>query len=83
MALMSRFPEPLAIYNALKPLSASIDVWFTHYHHILEDHQAIVEWVKGTGLSAEHKEEFLARYRGRLEEGYLKLCDGKVMLRYP
>jgi trans-aconitate 2-methyltransferase len=84
------FPSPQTLYDELKPHLTTIDIWHTHYHHILDDHQAIVEWVKGTGLrpfidplSGEHREKFLQAYLDRVKQAYPKLHDGKVMLRYP
>jgi len=86
--LRERFPSPQRLYDALSPWLASVDLWHTHYDHILEDHQAVVEWVKGTGLrpyidplSGEQQEQFLNAYLGRIEKAYPKLHDGKVMLR--
>jgi trans-aconitate 2-methyltransferase len=88
--LRTQFPSPQKLYDALSPLLAKIDLWHTHYHHVLEDHQAVVEWVKGTGLrpyidplSEEHREQFLSSYLDRIKKVYPELHDGKVMLRYP
>lgn len=85
------FQSPRELYDALKPLCADLNIWHTHYYHILEDHPAIVEWVKGTGLrpyidplpSDDDRQEFLRRYLARIEEAYPPLGDGKVCLRYP
>ena len=78
--LLHPFPSALEIYNALKPLCESVDIWHTHYHHVLPDHPAIVEWVKGTGLqpyinplSQELKGEFLKKYLEKLEKAYPRL----------
>jgi trans-aconitate 2-methyltransferase len=88
--LRTRFPTPQKLYDELSPLLAKIDIWHTHYHHIVDNHQAVVEWVKGTGLrpyidplSEDHREQFLKSYLDRVEKAYPKLHDGKVMLRYP
>ncbi|KAL2826659.1 S-adenosyl-L-methionine-dependent methyltransferase [Aspergillus cavernicola] len=84
------FQSPQEIYDELKPICADVDIWHTHYNHSLESHQAVVEWVKGTGLrpfidplSPADKESFLKAYRGRLEQLYPKSVDGRVLLRYP
>ncbi|KAL5041180.1 hypothetical protein BDW71DRAFT_192240 [Aspergillus fruticulosus] len=84
------FQSPQEIYDELKPLCADVNIWHTHYHHSLENHGAVVEWVKGTGLrpfidplSVADRESFLRAYKGRLEQLYPKSIDGRVLLRYP
>ncbi|KAL4912256.1 S-adenosyl-L-methionine-dependent methyltransferase [Aspergillus aurantiobrunneus] len=84
------FQSPQEIYDQLKPVCAEVNVWHTHYYHSLENHEAVVEWVKGTGLrpfidplSAADKESFLQAYLERLEQVYPKSIDGRVLLRYP
>jgi trans-aconitate 2-methyltransferase len=84
------FQSPQEIYDELKPLCSDVNVWHTHYYHSLENHEAVVEWVKGTGLrpyidplSATDRESFLEAYLGRLEKLYPKTIDGRVLLRYP
>lgn len=84
------FHSPQELYNSLKPLCSDITIWHTNYYHILDDHKAIVEWVKGTGLrpyidplSSSDREAFLTLYLKRIEKAYPPLVDGKVCLRYP
>jgi trans-aconitate 2-methyltransferase len=84
------FQSPAEIYNQFKPLCSEVDIWHTSYYHILDDHQAIVEWVKGTGLrpfvdplSPEARQAFLDAYLDRIRRLYPPLHDGKVCLRYP
>ncbi|KAL7941474.1 S-adenosyl-L-methionine-dependent methyltransferase [Trichoderma barbatum] len=84
------FQTPFELYNELKPLCSSIDVWHTYYQHPLGGHQDIVEWVKGTGLrpfvdplDAEQREGFLAAYLEKLKDLYPVCDDGTVLLQYP
>ncbi|KZF26966.1 trans-aconitate methyltransferase [Xylona heveae TC161] len=84
------FQSVQELYNHLKPLCSTINMWHTHYHHVLENHEAIVEWVKGTGLrpfidplSSGERGGFLEAYLERLKQIYPISYDGKVVLRYP
>ncbi|ETN40035.1 uncharacterized protein HMPREF1541_04310 [Cyphellophora europaea CBS 101466] len=83
-------PSPQVLYDALKPLCAHVDLWHSHYYHVLQDHGAVVEWVKGTGLrpfidplSEGQRREFLEVYLGKLRQLYPRSVDGRVILRYP
>jgi trans-aconitate 2-methyltransferase len=84
------FQSPQELYDQIKPLCSSVNLWHTHYHHVLDGHEALVEWVKGTGLrpfidplSTEEREGFLKAYLERLKKIYPSSYDGKVLLRYP
>ena len=84
------FQTPQELYDALTPLCSHLNIWYTIYHHVLESHEAIVEWVKGTGLrpfidplSADQQAAFLQAYLERLTTLYPTQTDGKVLLRYP
>lgn len=78
-------------YNALLPHCRQVEIWTTQYQHALEDHGAVVEWVKGTGLQpfvnalpdGEVRERFLREYLRRVENEYPRAHDGKVLLAYP
>ncbi|KAK0660462.1 putative Trans-aconitate methyltransferase [Cercophora samala] len=79
-------------YNSLKPYCESVEIWHTTYHHILEGHEAIVEWFETTGLKPyldlleedeNAKKEFVEQYIRGLEREYPTLADGKVVLHFP
>ncbi|KAG9257619.1 trans-aconitate 2-methyltransferase [Emericellopsis atlantica] len=85
-----QFPAPIELYDGLQPLCADVQIWCTTYFHVLENHEAIVEWVRGTGLAPyltvlddAQREGYLAAYLERVKEAYPAQADGKVMLPYP
>jgi trans-aconitate 2-methyltransferase len=78
-------------YRLLRDVAAMVDIWRTTYYHPLAGGAgAVVEWLKGTGLRPfldplEETEQaaFLARYQAAIEQAYLALPDGTVLLPYP
>jgi trans-aconitate 2-methyltransferase len=89
-AIRARLPDAGWYYALLRPFFARVDIWRTTYHQPLRGVDAIVEWVKGTGLrpfleplGPEDRTAFLERYRSRLEEAYPKSNDGGVLLAFP
>ncbi len=83
-------PSPSVYYDRLIAASARVDIWHTIYNHPLADAQAIVEWVKATGLRPyldairpEERAAFLAVYLEKITGAYPPLSDGRVLLRFP
>jgi trans-aconitate 2-methyltransferase len=83
-------PTPADYVNALNPLSSRVDLWHTVYYHPLANAEAIVEWVKGTGLRPwldllEEKDRpaYLEAYTDAVRKTYAPLDDGRVLLRFP
>lgn len=83
-------PPPSAYFDRLGPGAARIDVWHTIYNHPMASAEAIVEWVKGTGLrpylsaaGAEHEAAYLADYTARIDRAYPPMADGRRLLRFP
>lgn len=84
------FQTPQELYDVLVPMCSSVNIWSTIYQHALDGHEAIIEWVKGTGLrpfldplNNEQQQDYLADYLDRLKAAYPLQSDGKVLLPYP
>jgi trans-aconitate 2-methyltransferase len=83
-------PPPEQYYDRLRPLCSHIDIWHTHYNHLIEDHAGIVEWFKGSSLrpflaplDAATRAAFTAKYTEEIGLAYPTRHDGKVMLKFP
>jgi trans-aconitate 2-methyltransferase len=82
--------RPEGYYDLLRPLCEHLDIWHTHYNHIIDDHQGVVEWFKGSGmrpflapLGEAGGKTFLAKYSEEIRRAYPTRFDGKVLLRFP
>ena len=83
-------PSPGAYFDRLTPKASRVDVWHTIYNHPMANADAVVEWMKGTGLrpyldtaGSEHAEAFTAAYRARIAKLYTPMADGRVLFRFP
>lgn len=72
-----------------KNKAKNIQLWQTEYYQELPDHQAIVDWVKGTGLSPvfsamneNQKAQFSQEYLSAISTAYVLQANGKVLLPY-
>ena len=75
-------------YDLLVGSTASLDIWETEYLQILEGGDAVLEWVKGTGLRPilndlddGEREIFLSEYARRLPAAYPVRPNGHTL--YP
>lgn len=83
-------PPPATYYELLRPRSARVDIWHAIYNHPMADAEAVVEWVRGTGLkpflgplTGSERGLFLAEYRARIADAYPPSAAGDVLLRFP
>ena len=72
----------------MAPRAAAIDIWETEYLHRLEGKDAVLEWVRATGLrpvlsglDGVDLERFIEVYRERLRAAYPRRADGYTV--YP
>ena len=89
-AARAPLPAVSVYYDVLAPASSQVDIWHTIYNHVLDGPDAVVDWVKGTGLrpfidplTPDERQEFLTRYRDCIAQAYPPIADGKVLLRFP
>lgn len=69
---------PQEYFNILSKCSSSFDIWETKYYHRLQDHKALVEWVKGTRIRPYL--EHLSKAKGAAFENEI-ICQAKAI--YP
>jgi trans-aconitate 2-methyltransferase len=89
-AARNDLPSPGAYYDLLRPYCANLDIWHTHYNHVMAGPEGIVEWFKGSGLrpflaplADGLRNDFVADYTARIARAYPPRYDGKVILRFP
>lgn len=78
-------------YQLLKNKVSTLNIWRTTYFHPLSGgHEAIVEWLKGTGLrpflaplDQAEQSAFLNKYVAEIAKVYPIYDDGSVLLPYP
>ena len=75
-------------HELLAPQASKLDIWETEYLHRLEGDDAVLEWVRATGLrpvlnglAGADVDRFLKVYRERLRAAYPRRADGYTV--YP
>ncbi len=80
--------ETLAFYyDLLQPLAASLDLWETEYLHILDGPEAILEWIRATGMrpylqalpNEQQRKQFQDLCLDRFREAYPRRKSGAVL----
>jgi trans-aconitate 2-methyltransferase len=90
----ARDPSPVQspefYYDLLAPRCAGMTIWETNYIQVMDGVDAIIAWLRGTGLrpflsrlDAGEQKEFLERYAALLDEAFPPRSDGKRLLPYP
>ncbi|MCT9812862.1 trans-aconitate 2-methyltransferase [Acidovorax sp. Be4] len=86
-----RFLRPIHdYYDLLANHAAQVDVWHTIYQHPMADAQAIVQWLRSTGLKPfveslpqALQTAFLEEYERRVAQAYPARADGRRLLAFP
>jgi trans-aconitate 2-methyltransferase len=78
--------SPEAYFGLLEPHAASIDIWETQYCQVLEGEDAVLGWMRGTGLrpflavlDEGERAEFLEDYRAALARAYPRRASGVTL----
>jgi trans-aconitate 2-methyltransferase len=79
--------RPSFYYDLLQPLAARIDLWETEYHHVLDGPEAIVTWIRGTGLrpflqaleTDQQRQRFETLLLAGVSAAYPRRVDGRVL----
>lgn len=88
---MNHVLKPADYFDLLAPLADEVDIWETRYEQVMADADAIVDWVRSTGLRpfldalADDAERaaYLAAYRERIDASYPVRVDGRRLFSFP
>ncbi len=89
-ALREKPLSAAAYYDLLAPRAAAVDIWHTVYRHPMASSEAIVDWLRSTGLRVfvdplpeDQRAGWLAAYRDRIGAAYPPRADGQRLLDFP
>ena len=79
--------EPATYLARLAGLGLDVDVWETTYYQVLPGEDAVLQWMRGTGLrpvlsalpDADDRDAFEAEYAARLRRAYPRHAYGTVL----
>ena len=82
--------SPEEYFDILSEISSGFSIWQTTYFHIMESHDDIIQWYRGTGmrpylsrLSETDGAEFENDVKRELVKAYPKQKNGKIIFRFP
>ncbi|HDL6511038.1 TPA: trans-aconitate 2-methyltransferase [Yersinia enterocolitica] len=77
-------------YDLLAPHAEQVDIWRTTYYHPMPSAQAIVDWLRATGLrpfleplAESMRLDFLQDYLTIIDAAYPQQVDGRRLLAFP
>ena len=77
-------------YDVLCKAGCQVDIWRTTYYHVMPSPQAIVDWLRSTGLRPylaglddQQQVDYLADYLAEITRAYPVRADGCVLLAFP
>ncbi|MBI2683768.1 MAG: trans-aconitate 2-methyltransferase [Acidobacteriales bacterium] len=77
-------------YDVLSPLASRLDLWETTYHPEMENAEAVLTWMRGSGMrpyleafSAEQQKRFQQACLERFHDLFPARANGKILLPYP
>jgi trans-aconitate 2-methyltransferase len=90
----ARDPSPVRspefYYDCMTRLSCGVILWETNYIQVMDGVEAIIAWLRGTGLGPflsrldpGEQQQFLERYERFLADAFPPRADGKILLPYP
>lgn len=94
----SHFPNPRIFYtltpseyfDLLSEYAAEFSMWSTTYYHVMESHDDILEWYRGTGLrpylealNESERPDFIQDIREQVKLRYPAQKNGKIIFRFP
>lgn len=77
-------------FDLLSNQNAFLAMWQTTYIHVLDSHEDILEWYRGTGLrpylnalSPQEQPAFLAQVMKRVQQAYPLQTNGQILFPFP
>jgi trans-aconitate 2-methyltransferase len=79
--------DPGFYYDILSPLAERVDLWVTEYVHVMDSPEAILTWIRSTGLrpflnaltNDDERDRFEAALLERVTVSYPRQRDGKIL----
>ena len=81
---------PEEYYDLFVSLGVRFDMWQTNYYHIMDDHNSIIEWYKGSGLrpyiealTPKESGELIDALISGLKSQYKEQADKRIIFKMP